>query len=64
MNTTRVEKPNKKVVSPPTKKELQELEHDYIVECTEVSESGVTFQRFYTVSRYPCFRLYIKPHHR
>ena len=32
-----VEKTNKKVVPPPTKKELQELEQDYIVQCTKVS---------------------------
>lgn len=37
MNTG-VKKPNKKVVPPPTKKELQELEQDYIAQCTEVSE--------------------------
>ena len=30
-----VERPTKKVVPPPTKKELQELEQDYIVLCSD-----------------------------
>ena len=32
-----INKPKEKVVTPPTKKELQELKEEYVVQCTKVS---------------------------
>ena len=40
------EKENKKVVPPPTKKELQELKQDYIVQCTTSKVSVCTLHSF------------------